>query len=113
MCGCGEQAAHLSSRVVVRRSHDAGRGRRNIRKLKNILDVDYASTGSGDGVEQMITRARTCSVARMRPMTDEQDRGRGRARRRHSRAAYDLGAVVPIYNLKDVKELKFTGPVLA
>jgi phosphate transport system substrate-binding protein len=81
------------------------------RKAKGV-EIDYASTGSGNGVTQMIEKHNDfgCTDA---PMNKEQ----------LSKAAQEggdvvhiplvMGGVVPIYNLPEVGTLKFTGPILA
>jgi phosphate transport system substrate-binding protein len=82
------------------------------KKAKNI-EIDYASTGSGDGVSQMIEKRKDfgCTDA---PMNEEQ---LDKARKEGGEVVHIplvMGGVVPIYNLPDVEQqLKFTGPVLA
>ena len=77
------------------------------------VEIDYTSSGSGNGVTQMIEKRNDfgCTDA---PMNDEQ---LDKARKEGGDVAHVplvMGGVVPIYNLPDVeKTLKFTGPVLA
>jgi phosphate transport system substrate-binding protein len=81
------------------------------KKAKNI-EIDYASSGSGNGVSQMIEKRKDfgCTDA---PMNDEQ---LDKARKEGGEVVHIplvMGGVVPIYNLDVEKQLKFTGPVLA
>jgi phosphate ABC transporter phosphate-binding protein len=80
------------------------------RKAKGV-EVDYTASGSGDGIKQMVNGKNIfgCSDA---PMTDEQinDAGGPEA---VIHVPLVMGAVVPIYNLEGVKDLKFPGPILA
>jgi phosphate transport system substrate-binding protein len=75
--------------------------------------VDYTSSGSGNGVRQMIDRKNDfgCTDA---PMNDEQ---LGQARAAGGEVLHIplvMGGVVPAYNLPGVAEpVRFTGPVLA
>jgi phosphate transport system substrate-binding protein len=82
------------------------------KKAKDI-EIDYASSGSGNGVTQMIEKRNDfgCTDA---PMNDEQlDKAR-KAGGDVVHVPLVMGGVVPIYNLPEVeKQLKFTGPVLA
>jgi phosphate transport system substrate-binding protein len=77
------------------------------------VEIDYTSSGSGNGVTQMIEKRNDfgCTDA---PMNDEQ---LDKARKEGGDVVHVplvMGGVVPIYNLPDVeKPLKFTGPVLA
>jgi phosphate transport system substrate-binding protein len=79
-------------------------------KAKNVA-VDYTSSGSGDGIKQMIAGKNLfgCTDA---PMSDEQMKEAGGADA-VVHVPLVMGAVVPIYNLEGVKGLKFTGEVLA
>ncbi len=82
------------------------------RKLKG-TSVNYTSSGSGAGIEQMIEMVYEfgCTDA---PMTDEQI---AKAKARGGEVVHiplALGAVVPTYNLDEVqKPIRFTGEVLA
>jgi phosphate transport system substrate-binding protein len=75
--------------------------------------VDYTSSGSGDGIKQMIEGKNLfgCTDA---PMTEEQMKSAG-GPEAVVHVPLVMGAVVPIYNLAEVKDqpLKFTGEVLA
>jgi len=77
------------------------------------VQVNYQSIGSGGGIQQMTVKTFDfgCSDG---PMNDEQ---LGKARETGGEVAHIplvMGAVVPAYNLPDIKEpLKFSGPVLA
>jgi phosphate ABC transporter phosphate-binding protein len=80
---------------------------------KKKVQVDYTSSGSGDGVAKMIERQNDfgCSDA---PMNEEQLKKAGGADA-VIHVPLVMGAVVPIYNLpKNVdKQLHFTGDTLA
>jgi phosphate transport system substrate-binding protein len=90
------------------------RWRSAYRKERDVV-VDYESTGSTKGVQQMMERKYPIAFTHA-PLTDEQ-----------KKTAHDQGgaviqipvilcAVVPIYNVKGLKDkppLKFTGEVLA
>jgi phosphate ABC transporter phosphate-binding protein len=80
------------------------------RKQKSI-DVDYTSSGSGDGIKQMIADKNMfgCTDA---PMSSENIKDAG-GEDAVIHVPLVMGAVVPIYNLKDVKQLRFTGAVLS
>jgi phosphate transport system substrate-binding protein len=80
-------------------------------KAKKSVIVDYTSSGSGDGIKQMIAGKNLfgCTDA---PMTEEQIKDAG-GPDAVIHVPLVMGAVVPIYNLEGVKGLKFTGPVLA
>jgi phosphate transport system substrate-binding protein len=75
--------------------------------------IDYSSTGSGNGIQQMIAKTIDfgCSDA---PLNQEQlDKAR-QAGGEVIHIPLAMGAVVPIYNLPDLdKPLRFTGPLLA
>src|SRR5262249_26998272 len=81
-------------------------------KAKSV-EIDYTSSGSGNGVTQMIEKRNDfgCTDA---PMNDEQlDKAR-KAGGDVVHVPLVMGGVVPIYNLTGVdKPLRFTGPVLA
>ncbi len=80
-------------------------------KAKNVR-VDYSSTGSANGIQQMLDKKNDfgCTDA---PMDDALlERAGGPAAVLH--VPIVMGGVVPVYNLEEVKEpLRFTGPVLA
>jgi phosphate transport system substrate-binding protein len=78
-------------------------------KLHSNIEINYQSIGSGGGIRQV--QAQTVFFgATDGPMTPEQMQG---APGKILHFPTVLGAVVPVYNLANVKELKFTGPVLA
>jgi phosphate transport system substrate-binding protein len=78
-------------------------------KLHSNIQINYQSIGSGGGIRQV--QAQTVFFgATDGPMTPEQMQG---APGKILHFPTVLGAVVPVYNLANVKELKFTGPVLA
>jgi phosphate transport system substrate-binding protein len=82
------------------------------KKAKNV-EVNYQSIGSGGGIQQMTAKTFDfgCTDA---PMNDEQLKKCKESGGEALHIPLVLGAVVPVYNLKDVKEpLNFTGPVLA
>lgn len=75
--------------------------------------VNYQSIGSGGGIQQMTARTVDfgCSDG---PMNDEQLAKAKEVGGDVIHVPLVMGAVVPAYTLKDVKEpLKFSGPVLA
>ncbi len=77
------------------------------------VQVDYTSSGSANGVQQMIDKKNDfgCTDA---PLNDEQLSKARAAGGEVLHIPLVMGGVVPAYNLKDVKTtLKFTGPVLA
>jgi phosphate transport system substrate-binding protein len=80
------------------------------KKAKNI-DVDYTVSGSGDGIKQM-TEGKNLFGCTDAPMSEEQMENAGGADA-VIHVPLVMGAVVPIYNLEGVKDLKFTGKVLA
>src|SRR5258708_17727031 len=76
------------------------------------IEIDYTSSGSGNGVTQMIEKRIDfgCTDA---PMNEEQlDKAR-KAGGDVVHIPLVMGGVVPIYNLPEVEKLRFTGPVLA
>jgi phosphate transport system substrate-binding protein len=77
------------------------------------VEIDYTSSGSGNGVSQMIDQKNDfgCTDA---PMNQEQLEKAARAGGEVVHIPLVMGGVVPVYHLPDVnKQLKFTGPVLA
>jgi phosphate transport system substrate-binding protein len=78
-------------------------------KLHSNVQINYQSIGSGGGIRQLTNRT-VFFGASDQPMKDE-----------HLKAAPGavlhfptvIGAVVPIFNLPGVNDLKFSGPVLA
>jgi phosphate transport system substrate-binding protein len=81
------------------------------RKARGV-EIDYASTGSGNGVTQMIEKHNDfgCTDA---PMNKEQLSKAGQEGGDVVHIPLVMGGVVPIFNLPDVATLKFTGPILA
>jgi phosphate ABC transporter phosphate-binding protein len=80
---------------------------------KHHVEVDYASTGSTNGINDMISRKIDfgCTDA---PMTDEQLEKAEAAGGKVLHLPLVIGGVVPIYNLPGIdKPLKFTGKILA
>jgi phosphate transport system substrate-binding protein len=80
-------------------------------KAQKGVVVDYTSSGSGDGISKMIEGLNLfgCTDA---PMTEEEmERAGGPDAVIH--VPLVMGAVVVIYNLEGVKDLKLTGAVLA
>ena len=71
--------------------------------------INYQSQGSGAGVRQLTNQTVFFGASDM-PMTDEQLKAAPGA---ILHLPTVLGAVVPVYNLPDVTDLKFTGAVLA
>jgi phosphate transport system substrate-binding protein len=88
---------------------------RGVYRKEKGVEVDYDSTGSTQGVTQMIEKKYAIGFTHA-PMTEEQRkeaRGRGGE---VVQVPVVLCAVVPIYNVKELKDkppLKFTGGVLA
>jgi phosphate transport system substrate-binding protein len=78
-------------------------------KVKPNVQINYQSIGSGGGIRQ-VTNQTVFFGATDGPMTEEQMAG---APGRILHLPTVLGAVVPIYNVEGVGELKFTGQVLA
>ena len=77
------------------------------------VEVSYQSIGSGGGIQQMTAKTFDfgCTDG---PMNDEQLQRCREAGGEALHIPLVLGAVVPTYNLSEVKEpLRFTGPVLA
>jgi phosphate transport system substrate-binding protein len=77
------------------------------------VEIDYTSSGSGNGVSQMIDKKNDfgCTDA---PMNEEQLNKARNAGGEVVHIPLVMGGVVPIYNLPDVeKQVKFTGQVLA
>jgi phosphate transport system substrate-binding protein len=73
------------------------------------VSINYQSIGSGGGVRQVIAQT-VFFGASDTPMTDDQLKS---APGPILHLPTVLGAVVPIYNLQGVGDLKFTGPLLA
>jgi phosphate transport system substrate-binding protein len=79
-------------------------------KLHPNIQINYQSVGSGAGIQQMTSRT-VFFGATDGPMTNDQLLA---APGKVLHFPTVLGAVVPVYNIPNVKsELKFTGPVLA
>jgi len=78
-------------------------------KLHPNVQINYQSLGSGAGIRQLISRT-VFFGASDQPMNDEQLKS---APGRVLHFPTVLGAVVPIYNIPGVQELKFTGPLVA
>jgi phosphate transport system substrate-binding protein len=77
------------------------------------VEVDYTSSGSGNGVSQMIEKKNDFGGTDA-PMNDEQLDKAKKAGGEVIHVPVVMGGVVPFYNLPDVKKpLKFTGPLLA
>jgi phosphate ABC transporter phosphate-binding protein len=85
-------------------------------KEKKNVEIDYALKGSGNGIQMMIAKTYHfgCTDA---PMNDKELADAKSKGGEVLHIPLVFGAVVPIYNvaeLKDIKEpLKFTGPILA
>jgi phosphate transport system substrate-binding protein len=78
-------------------------------KLHPQVQINYQSIGSGGGIQQ-VTKETVFFGATDGPMNDEQLKA-APAKLLHFPTV--LGAVVPVYNVPNVKELKFSGQVLA
>jgi phosphate transport system substrate-binding protein len=81
-------------------------------KAKNV-QLNYESIGSGAGILRLATKDNNFACTDV-PMNDEQIKKCKEAGGEIIHVPLVLRAVVPVYNLPDVKEpLRFTGPVLA
>jgi phosphate transport system substrate-binding protein len=78
-------------------------------KLHPDVRINYQPIGSGGGIRQLTNRTVFFGASDM-PMTDDQVKTAPGA---VLHLPTVLGAVVPIYSLQGVADLKFTGPVLA
>ena len=78
-------------------------------KLHPNVSINYQSIGSGGGIRQ-ITNQTVFFGASDGPMTEEQLQA---APGRILHFPTVLGADVPVYNIPNVKDLKFSGPLLA
>jgi len=78
-------------------------------KLHENVQINYQSIGSGGGIRQ-VTAQTVFFGATDGPMTPEQLQA---APSKILHFPTVLGAVVPVYNVEGVSELKFSGPVLA
>ena len=78
-------------------------------KLHSHVQINYQPIGSGGGIRQLSAQT-VFFGASDAPMTDEQIKA---APGPILHFPTVLGAVVPVYNLEGVTDLKFTGPVLA
>jgi phosphate transport system substrate-binding protein len=76
-------------------------------RLHPNVEINYQSIGSGGGIRQLMNQT-VFFGASDGPMTDEQLKD---APILHFPTV--LGAVVPVYNLEGVSDLKFSGPVIA
>ena len=78
-------------------------------KLHPNIQINYQPIGSGGGIRQLTSQT-VFFGASDGPMTDEQMKAAPGA---ILHLPTVLGAVVPVYNLAGVTDLKFSGPVLA
>src|SRR5438874_7482106 len=78
-------------------------------KLHPNVQINYQSIGSGGGIRQ-ITSQTVFFGATDGPMTNEQLQA---APGKIMHLPMVLGADVPVYNIPNVKDLKFSGPLLA
>jgi phosphate transport system substrate-binding protein len=78
-------------------------------RVRPDVRINYQPIGSGGGIRQLTERTVFFGASDM-PMTDAQLKA---APGPILHVPTVLGAVVPIYNLQAVADLKFTGPVLA
>jgi phosphate transport system substrate-binding protein len=78
-------------------------------KLYPNIQINYQPIGSGGGIRQLSAQT-VFFGASDQPMTDEQLKAAPGAILHFPTV---LGAVVPVYNLAGVTDLKFSGPVLA
>ncbi len=77
------------------------------------VEVNYQSIGSGGGIQQLIEKTADFGCTDM-PLTDELLNRAGEKGGEVFHIPLVMGAVVPAYNLPDIKEpLIFSGPVLA
>jgi phosphate transport system substrate-binding protein len=73
------------------------------------VEINYQSIGSGGGIRQVTTGLVDFGASDM-PMTDE---ALGASKIKLIHIPTVLGAVVPIFNVPGVDDIKFSGPVLA
>jgi phosphate transport system substrate-binding protein len=73
------------------------------------VEINYQSIGSGGGIRQVTTGLVDFGASDM-PMTDE---ALGSSKVKLVHIPTVLGAVVPIFNVPGVNDIKFSGPVLA
>lgn len=78
-------------------------------KVKPDLQINYQSIGSGGGIRQ-VTERTVDFGATDGPMTSQQQ---FKVDGKILHVPTVLGAVVPVYNLKDVADLNLSGPILA
>jgi len=78
-------------------------------KLHSNVQINYQPQGSGAGIRQLTARTVFFGASDM-PMTDDQLKEAPGAVRHFPTV---LGAVVPVFNIAGITELKFSGPVLA
>ena len=78
-------------------------------KLHPNIQINYQPIGSGGGIRQLTSQT-VFFGASDGPMTDEQLKGAPGAILHFPTV---LGAVVPVFNLAGITDLKFNGPVLA
>lgn len=78
-------------------------------KVEPAVRIDYKATGSGDGLARL-EQAKVDFAASDIPLTDERMAAM-KARPLHFPAL--MGAIVPVYNLPGIIELKFSGEALA
>ncbi|MBI5246869.1 MAG: phosphate ABC transporter substrate-binding protein PstS [Elusimicrobia bacterium] len=78
-------------------------------KVKPDLQINYQSIGSGGGIRQVTERTVDFGASDGPMTTQQQFKVDGKI----LHIPTVLGAVVPAYNLKDVADLKLSGPVLA
>jgi phosphate transport system substrate-binding protein len=79
------------------------------KKLHPNVEINYQPIGSGGGVQQMSKQTVFFGASDM-PMTDEQIKNAAGPILHFPTV---LGAVVPVFNVPGVTNLKFTGPLLA
>ena len=78
-------------------------------KIKPSIQINYQSIGSGGGIRQ-VTEKTVDFGASDGPMTDKQ---LSKVKNNLFHIPTVLGAVVPVYNLKGVKDLNLTGEIIA
>jgi len=78
-------------------------------KVEPAVKIHYEATGSGDGIAKL-EQEKVDFAASDIPLTDEQ-MSKIRSRPYHFPAL--MGAIVPVYNLPGIIELKFSGETLA
>jgi phosphate transport system substrate-binding protein len=112
IAGCGRAKPHLNGAGATGIYPMMSKWAAEYHKLKGV-EVNYQSIGSGGGIQQMTARSAEfgCTDA---PMSEAQLREAQGTGGEVIHIPLVIGAVVPVYNLEEVKQpLRFSGAVLA